>query len=71
MSSGLFLLDGDYIIVECESSSKSICKFLIFYLYKKNPSKISKDNNYICQDNNYPDLFKFVLSFDCCCFVLN
>lgn len=67
MSSDLFLLEGDYIIVECESSSKSICQFLIFYLYKK----ISKDNNYVCQDNNYPDLFKFVLSFDCCCFVLN
>ncbi len=56
ISSDIFLIPGDYIIIECTQ----ICQFLIFYTYKNLPYQDLDENEHICQDDNYPDLFKFV-----------
>jgi len=59
VSSEIFLIFGDYIIIECTQVSESNCRFLIYYQYKNIQYKYSDDNDYTCQNNNYPDLFKF------------
>lgn len=51
-----FLLDGDYLLIECDNNSQTNCYFLIYYTYK---SKL--DQNNMCQNNDFPNLFKFVL----------
>lgn len=59
----IFLLTRDHILIECESISESNCKFLIYYTYKNLQYKNSDENDYVCRDNDYPDLFKFVALF--------
>jgi hypothetical protein len=61
--SDIFLMPGDYIIIECTQVSETNCKFLIYYIYKNLQYKDFDNNDHTCQDNNYPDLFKFVCLF--------
>jgi len=56
----IFLMPGDYMIVECEEVFDTICQFLIFYIYKNIPSAHSIESDHTCKNNDYPDLFKFV-----------
>jgi hypothetical protein len=60
VSSDLFLIPGDYLIVECEEVYESTCQFLIYYTYKNLPYKFFDENDHTCQMDNHPDLFKFV-----------
>jgi hypothetical protein len=52
-------MDGDYLLIECDSVSETNCYFLIYYIYKSKSIK----NNHICQNNDFPNQFKFVFSF--------
>jgi hypothetical protein len=61
LSSEIFLTSGDYLIIECDQNSESICNFLIFYKYNNVESASIIENDYTCQNNNYPNLLKFVL----------
>jgi len=49
-------MDGNYLLIECENKSQPNCHFLLYYIYKSNSIK----NDNICQNNDFPDLFKFV-----------
>jgi len=53
-------MDGNYLLIECENKSQPNCHFLIYYIYKLNSIK----NDNICQNNDFPDLFKFVFFCD-------
>ena len=58
-----FLLKkDDYLLVECENKAQINCNFLIYYDYK---SKLRKNDDN-CRQNNFPNLFKFVLFYDNC-----
>jgi hypothetical protein len=57
VSPDVFLMDGDYLLINCENKSQPNCYFLIYYSYK---SKLIKNDN-ICQNNDFPNLFKFVV----------
>ncbi|CAF0938833.1 unnamed protein product [Adineta steineri] len=54
----LFLMKGDYLLIECENTSQSNCYFLIYYIYD---SKLTKNDN-MCDDNSFSSLFKLVSS---------
>ncbi|CAF0919130.1 unnamed protein product [Adineta steineri] len=54
----LFLMKGDYLLIECENTSQSNCYFLIYYIYD---SKLTKNDN-MCEDNSFSSLFKLVTS---------
>ncbi len=56
ISSDLFLMAGDYLLIECGNISESNCYFLIYYMFKLKPNE--KEN--FCQNNEFPNLFKFV-----------
>ena len=58
VSSDVFLIPEDYILIECIQVSDSNCKFLIYYTYKNVPYKNFHDNDDICENNDYPNLFK-------------
>jgi hypothetical protein len=58
VSSDFFLMTGDYLLLECKNISQSNCYFLIYYFYKS--KSIEKEN--FCQNNEFPNLFKFVIS---------
>jgi hypothetical protein len=62
LSSDIFLISGDYVLVECERNHESVCKFLILYAYKNVAYPSFTDHVYSCETNDYPDLFKFVSS---------
>lgn len=55
ISSDYFFMDGNYLLIECENKSQPNCHFLIYYIYKSNSIK----NDNICQNDDFPDLFKF------------
>lgn len=57
ISSEIFFMDEDYLLIECEDKADKNCYFLIYYTHK---SKLFKHDN-ICQKDEYPNLFKFVL----------
>ena len=60
VSSEAFLTSGDYITVECEKDSDSDnCHFLIYYMYRLD-RYLSIQRYDHCQNDDYPDLFKFV-----------
>ncbi|CAF0932962.1 unnamed protein product [Rotaria sordida] len=60
LSPDIFLMKGDYLLIECENISQANCYFLIYYTYK---SKLIKNDN-ICQKNDFFDLFKLLPSRD-------
>ena len=55
-----FLSSGDHILIRCTHSYENNCHFLIYYTYKNFPYKYVDEDDYICEDDNYPELFKFV-----------
>ena len=59
--SDLFLMQGDYLLIECEDHPQASCRFLIYYTYKPRTSTIDSQ----CETNEYPDLFKLVLLHYC------
>ena len=52
----LFLMKGDYLLIECDNPIEFNCYFLVYYIYKTQPVPKGKT----CEDNSYADLFKFV-----------
>ena len=50
-------MKGDYLLIECEDVSQPNCYFLMYYIYK---SKLIQNDN-ICQNDSFADLFKFVI----------
>ena len=66
----IFFKSGNYLMVECEQNSESICNFLIFYQYRNLQYGHIIEYDYVCQNNNYPDLFQFVLFMFCVIFIL-
>jgi hypothetical protein len=51
-------MNGDYLLIECDNNSQNNCYFIIYYMYKSN----SFVNDHICQHNEYPKQFKFVMN---------
>ena len=52
----LFLLSGDYLLIECDNAIRSNCYFLIYFMYKARLI----DSEEPCENNQFPQLFKFV-----------
>lgn len=59
--SEMFLIPGDYLIVECERRFGNNCQFLIYYSYRNIPYP-STNTDSRCRTNDYPSLFKFASS---------
>ena len=51
-------MKGDYLLIECDKSSQNNCYFIIYYMYKSD----SIVNDHICQHNEFPKQFKFVMN---------
>mgnify|MGYP006892780060 CR=1 FL=1 len=61
VTSGIFLNPGDYILIQClPNIDKNDCRFLIYYTYKNLRYDYFDEDDYTCQNDKYPDLFKFV-----------
>jgi hypothetical protein len=54
VSPDLFLVEGDYLLIECEDHPQASCYFLMYYTYKFRKSTSDAQ----CDTNEYPDLFK-------------
>ncbi|CAF0891961.1 unnamed protein product [Rotaria sp. Silwood1] len=60
LSPDIFLMKGDYLLIECENIPQADCYFLIYYTYK---SKLIKNDN-TCYRNDFNDLFRLLPSRD-------
>lgn len=56
VDSDLFLMSGDYLIIECDNVIQTHCYFLVYFMYKAQ----SVDYEEPCDNNEFPQLFKFV-----------
>ena len=50
----LFLMRGDYLLIECEDIAQVNCYFLIYFTYKI----LSITTSQFCDENHYPELFQ-------------
>lgn len=56
VAADLFLMAGDYLLVQCDNILQSNCYFLLYFMYKAK----SIDYEESCQKNHFPQLFKCV-----------
>lgn len=54
----LFLMAGDYLLVQCDPILQSNCYFLLYFMYKAE----SIDYEASCEKNHFPQLFKCVVT---------
>ncbi|CAF4122127.1 unnamed protein product, partial [Rotaria magnacalcarata] len=55
-----FLKSGDYLMIECNKDDVANCEFLIFYKYKRTQCQYFSETDHICENNDYPKLFKLL-----------
>lgn len=56
VESDLFLVSGDYLLIECDNVIRTHCYFLIYFMYKAKSTEYEE----ACDNNEFPKLFEFV-----------
>ncbi|CAF5163311.1 unnamed protein product, partial [Rotaria magnacalcarata] len=47
-------------MIECNKDDVANCEFLIFYKYKRTQCQYFSETDHICENNDYPKLFKLL-----------